>query len=91
MTNTQTRLTEEEFTRIINRLNELIPKLSCPMCKSSGFTVADGYFNNPVQFKLPGVAFGGVTIPTIGIVCNHCGFVSQHALKTIDLLPQNLK
>ncbi|WP_343626578.1 hypothetical protein [Flavobacterium lindanitolerans] len=87
----QTSLSEQELLRIMQKMNELLPNLSCPMCKNSDFVIAEGYFNNPLQFKLPDLSIGGRSIPTIGIICQNCGFVSQHALKTINLLPQNLK
>ena len=83
-------LSKEEQDRIIKKFGQIIPNLICPMCKSSNFKMADGYFNTVLQFQFNGIALSGPSIPTIPIICQHCGFISQHALKTIDLLPNNL-
>jgi hypothetical protein len=32
---------------------------------------------------------GGQTVPAAAIVCNRCGFLSQHALGALGLLPKN--
>jgi hypothetical protein len=33
------------------------------------------------------LSLGGLGIPSIAIICNRCGFISQHALGTLGLLP----
>lgn len=48
--------------------------------------MADGYFNNTMQPDLKSFSIGGQGIPTIGIICNNCGFVSQHAVGVLGLL-----
>lgn len=83
-------LSQEEKQEIVNRLNERIHELTCPMChQRGGFIIADGYFNNTMQDDIKKVHIGGTSIPTIAIVCNRCGFVSQHALGVLGLLPNN--
>lgn len=83
-------LSKEEQDKIIAKFDLIIPHLNCPMCKNSNFVMGDGYFNNVLQFHFNGIALSGPSIPTIPIICQNCGFISQHALKTIDLLPNNL-
>ena len=80
-------LSQEEKLKAINKLNEIIPKMSCPMCRTPNFVLADGYFNNTLQSQFNGLAIGGTSIPTVAIICENCGFVSQHALGAIGLLP----
>ncbi|MBR3021710.1 MAG: hypothetical protein IKH59_05010 [Bacteroidaceae bacterium] len=83
-------LSQEEKQKIANRLNERIHELTCPMChQRGGFIIAEGYFTNYLQDSLTNMQIGGASIPTIAIVCSHCGFVSQHALGALGLLPQN--
>lgn len=62
--------------------------LTCPMCQNKNFIMAEGYFNNSMQGDLEGVSLGGPSIPTIAIICNNCGFVSQHALGVLGFLPK---
>ena len=80
-------LTQETKQEIISKLNERIQGLTCPMCHQHGFIIADGYFNNPIQDNLNSFNLGGASIPTTAIICSHCGFVSQHALGALGLLP----
>lgn len=59
------------------------------MCSNQGFSLAEGYFNNILNFDLKGgMVLGGPTIPTIALICNNCGFTSQHALGVLGLLNQ---
>ncbi|MFN5693657.1 MAG: hypothetical protein ACK464_02255, partial [Bacteroidota bacterium] len=50
--------------------------------------MADGYFNNNMQTDFGSISIGGPAIPTIGIICDNCGFVSQHAIGVLGLLPK---
>ncbi|MGD9581599.1 MAG: hypothetical protein AB7V50_09520 [Vampirovibrionia bacterium] len=59
----------------------------CPLCGNSGFTLLDGFINNTIQDNLSsGLVIGGPSVPTIVLVCNNCGFLSQHALGALNLL-----
>jgi hypothetical protein len=82
-------LSQEKKQEIIRILNERIQVLTCPMCHQHSFIIADGYFNNTIQDNLKSINLGGSSIPTIAIVCSHCGFVSQHALGALGLLPSD--
>lgn len=74
----------EELSRFVDRLNQVIPGLECPMCHSHDFTVVDGLFPNTIQNSLNSIQIGGPAIPCVAIICRHCGFLSQHALGVID-------
>jgi hypothetical protein len=84
-------LNEEQKNELIKKLDEKFKlsgnPLKCPMCANANFTIADGYFNNTLQENLSSISLGGTSIPTIGIVCTNCGFLSQHALGIINALP----
>ena len=82
-------ISQEKKREIANRLNERIQGLTCPMCHQQGFIIADGYFSHFLQDDIKDVSIGGSSIPTIAIVCSNCGFVSQHALGVLGMLPKN--
>ena len=82
-------LSQEKKQEIIQKLNERIQVLTCPMCHQHNFVIANGYFSHFLQDNMKDVSIGGSSIPTIAIVCTHCGFVSQHALGVLGMLPKN--
>ena len=82
-------LTNEQKEKIKAELLKKVPTLICPMCQNRSFAMAEGYFSNTLQADFNSLAIGGHAIPTIGIICNNCGFVSQHAIGRLGLLPKN--
>jgi ribosomal protein S27AE len=78
---------QEEKDKIIKALEERLAKLPCPRCGNQQFSLADGYFSQPLQENLGGIVLGGPAIPSVVVVCNKCGFISQHALGALGLLP----
>jgi hypothetical protein len=82
-------LTSEEKKNIFEALEKRKNGLVCPMCQNKNFIIADGYFINNMQTQFNSLSIGGPAIPTIAIICNNCGFVSQHALGVLGLLPKN--
>ncbi len=83
-------ISQEEKERIILELNNKLGSsgAKCPMCGNMHFIIADGYFNNFLQDDLNSINLGGASIPSISIICSNCGFVSQHALGVLGLLPR---
>jgi len=74
--------------KIVQRLQEKRVRGACPMCGTDAFFLLDGYFTHPIQLELTGgMVFGGPAIPTVAIACSNCGFISQHALGALGLLP----
>jgi len=57
---------------------------SCPRCDDSQWTVSE-YSRIEVQETSARDSNGGVTIPAVMIVCQHCGFIAQHALQPLGL------
>lgn len=81
-------LTNEQKKKIADEISKRKNELTCPMCQNKKFIMADGYFNNGMQTDFGTFNLGGPSIPTIAIVCDNCGFVSQHALGVLGLLPK---
>lgn len=80
-------LSAQEKERIAAELSKRGVPRPCPMCGTNQWAMADGYFTNSLQFTLTSMQFGGPSIPTIALVCGNCGFVSQHALGILGILP----
>ena len=57
---------------------------SCPRCDDSQWTVSE-YARIDVQETTARDGFTGATIPAVLIVCQHCGFIAQHALQPLGL------
>ncbi len=81
-------LNNDQKKKIVEALEKRKHGLTCPMCQNKNFIMADGYFNNNMQTDFGSFSIGGPAIPTIAIVCSNCGFVSQHALGVLGLLPK---
>ena len=81
-------LSEERKGKIIAALEERGARQPCPRCGNMSFTLVDGYFNRAIQPSLKGMSLGGPSIPTVGLVCNRCGFLSEHALGILGLLSE---
>lgn len=54
--------------------------LKCPMCGCLKFTLVDGYILFAPQDSPKNLVIGGKTMPTIGMICDSCGFLSSHVL-----------
>lgn len=73
--------------RITEALTRVGAMRACPRCGHGAFTLIDGYFNQPIQTDLGSMVFGGPSIPSVVVACTRCGFMSQHALGVLGLLP----
>ena len=86
-------LNEQQKKVIIDRLTERVKKMGrgfrCPMCGNEHFVLLDSYLRNDIQEDLTSVMLGGPSIPAAAIVCSNCGFISQHALGVLGLMPSH--
>ena len=84
------KFTNERKGEIVKILNERFQKnqhkIACPMCGHAQFTIADAYVRNDLQSDIKNVTLGGPSIPAVAIICNNCGFISQHAIGVLGLL-----
>ncbi len=59
---------------------------SCPRCNDSQWTVSE-FSRIDVQATMERDSLQRTAIPAIMIVCQHCGFISQHALQPLGVWP----
>jgi hypothetical protein len=80
-------ISDSRKKEIIDALSKRKAQLPCPRCANQSFSLVGGYFNQPIQTELGGLVIGGPSVPSVVVVCNQCGFMSQHALGALGLLP----
>jgi len=61
---------------------------SCPRCRDSQWTVSE-FSRIEVQSTMGRNSAEKTTIPAIMIVCEHCGFIAQHALQPLGISDQH--
>jgi hypothetical protein len=61
---------------------------SCPRCRDSQWTVSE-FSMLEGQATMDRNSVERTTIPAVMIVCEHCGFISQHALQPLGVWPSN--
>jgi hypothetical protein len=76
----------EQLQKIIQKLQQLGAVRDCPRCGNHNFTIEDGFLNQTVQQSITNLNIGGPSIPSIVLICNKCGYMSQHALGTLGFL-----
>jgi hypothetical protein len=81
-------ISADQKRRIVEALEKAGVKLPCPRCTNDNFRLLDGYFNQPLQVELGGLVLGGPSVPSVVVVCTRCGYLSQHALGVLGLLPK---
>ncbi len=84
-------LSVEQKRKIAEALETAGARLPCPRCSNLNFTLVDGYFNQTVQSELESFIIGGPGVPTVLVVCNRCGYLSQHVLGVLLPSPQGTK
>ena len=81
------QLSEAQKKEIVQRLESKGAKRPCPRCNNSQFTLMDGYVVHPVQSSIDSLTIGGRNVPAIVVFCTQCGYMAQHALGALGLLP----
>lgn len=79
-------MTGEKKRQLADALSKRLGNLVCPMCHQSRYTLIDGYVSEPVQEDYKKVVLGGKMIPTVMLVCNHCGHIDRFALGVLGLM-----
>ena len=82
-------MNEENKKEIIVAINQRIGKLECPICHLSEYTFLDGYFVDAVQDNYRSMRLGGRMLPSVVLVCNHCGHIDKFSLGVLGLLSKN--
>lgn len=79
---------DDDKLRIITELNNRIGSFLCPMCHKGQLKFVDSYSSYPLSDEYTKINIGGKIIPFVMLVCDNCGYVSQHALGTLNILPK---
>lgn len=79
-------LKDEERNKIAKILSERIGNFTCPICKRGHFSLIDGYSSYALTDNYRKINIDGKIIPFTMLVCDNCGFITQHALGTIGLI-----
>jgi len=75
--------------KIAEALNERGANLPCPRCGSTDFSVFEDYGSHLLTHDLRSLT--GKSIPTAVIICLKCGYVCEHALGGLQLMPKKDK
>jgi len=78
----------KEKEKIIQALSSKSATRPCPRCGNNSFAILDGYINHFIQSSLGGVTIGGPSVPTAVVVCTNCGWLAEHALGSLGMLPE---
>ncbi len=79
-------LKDDERKKIIDILNQRIGQSICPICHKGHFSIVDGYSSIMLANNYHEINLGGSVLPYVMLVCDNCGFISQHALGSLGLL-----
>jgi hypothetical protein len=80
---------EQNKQAIVNALTARVAQLKCPICGNASLTLGGGFFAHDLQHDLSKRQMGGMNIPTVPIICSHCGYVMEFAAGTLGLLPKS--
>lgn len=79
-------MSEDKKKQIAKALTERIGAIVCPICHRSQYTLLDGYFASSLQNGYKGIEIGGRVLPSVIIVCNHCGHLDNFSLGVLGLM-----
>lgn len=82
-------ISRELRMKIAREIRKRIPNLRCPMCGSERMDVESGFIHNHLTTQKLEPRLFGVSIPSIPLVCQNCGFISQHALGILSVLDKD--
>lgn len=82
------RLSTEFKEKIIQALESRNAPMSCPMCGNKQFNVADGLIAHVWQKASTNLSVTGSAVICAVIICNNCGFLSEHSLGALGLLEE---
>ena len=81
-------LTQKEKEEVIKALDRVGANRPCPRCGNGSFGLLGGYFAHVIQQGVGTLQLGGPAVPTAVVVCSKCGWVAEHALGALDLMPK---
>ena len=75
---------QKRHNEIIDKLKEKGVEAPCPRCGKERFTIA-GNHKIIIQDNPKLIALTGPYIPTVIIICDNCGYISEHAIKALGI------
>lgn len=82
-------MNEEKKQQIISALTRRVGSFVCPICHQSQFMFVDGYTVDSIQNDYKAVQLGGRFIPSVMLVCNHCGHIDRFSLGVLGLMEKD--
>lgn len=79
----------EEKENIIRAIESKGASRPCPRCGCPNFSLVSGYFHHFIQPQIQGIRIGGPSVPTAVVACDQCGWLAEHALGVLNLLPKD--
>jgi hypothetical protein len=79
--------TPEDKNKIIDALKEHSVKDSCPRCGTDAWGLVDGYLQHIISDDPERMLLGGRVLPTVGVLCANCGFLSEYSVIILGLRP----
>lgn len=73
-------LSEAQRKEIFAALEKRGVPRGCPMCGTNKWWIGDGYYDNALHEYFKAFTLNGIGIPSVAIICENCGFISQHLL-----------
>ena len=77
---------QEKKEKLVQALRKKGVKLPCPRCGSSNFEVV-GQSVIPLNDNPSVYSIGGPAVPVGIVACSNCGFITLHALGSLNLMP----
>ena len=77
------KISQELKDEIAEKLKDLITIDTCPRCGSKDFSIADGLVVHVLQDNNSALVLDGDSIFCTAVICNNCGYFSEHALGTL--------
>jgi hypothetical protein len=80
---------KERSNKIIAALSSKGATKACPRCGQLHFNVLAETMI-PINNDPGVIAVGGPVVPTVIVACSNCGFLTQHALGALGLVPEEV-
>lgn len=65
--------TEDDRSHILAALRSRIQTAECNLCRTTSWTLADGFVSVGIQNDLSSFQIGGPSLPCVALICNNCG------------------
>ena len=79
-------ITSELKNKIAKSLDTRAGDFRCPICGNEKFFVADGLTKKSLQIANKSQMIRGNIMPCAVIICEKCGFVSEHSIGILGLM-----